>query len=88
MQQLPSNGKSKKRPNAWAEFHEEEERPSRTERWAPNLLGEEDMIITRSLKVHFAISFNFHGHAVSDFRFIDRVLAMTIRRMRRRRGGG
>jgi hypothetical protein len=22
-QQLPSNGKSKKRPTAWAEFHEE-----------------------------------------------------------------
>ena len=36
-QQLPSNGKSKKRPTA--EFHEEEERPSRTERWAPCQLG-------------------------------------------------
>ncbi len=82
-QQLPRNGKSKKRLNAWAEFHEE---PSRTERWAPaaqRLLGEEDMIITRTLKVHSAISFNFH--AVPDFRFIDRVLAMMIRRTRRRR---
>ena len=50
-QQLPSNGKSKKKPNAWAEFHEEEARPARTERWAPTLLGEENMIITRHLKV-------------------------------------
>ncbi len=50
-QQLPSNGKSKKRPTAWAEFHEEDDRPARTERWAPTLLGEENMIITKSLKV-------------------------------------
>jgi hypothetical protein len=50
-QQLASNGKSKKRPTAWAEFHEEEERPARTERWAPTLLGEEDMIITKTLMV-------------------------------------
>jgi hypothetical protein len=50
-QQLPSNSKSTKKPNAWAEFHEEEERPARTARWAPTLLGEEDMIITRHLKV-------------------------------------
>ena len=50
-QQLPSNGKSKKRPTAWAEFHEEDDKPARTERWAPTLLGEENMIITKSLKV-------------------------------------
>ena len=50
-QQLPSNGKSKKKPNAWAEFHDEEERPARTDRWAPTLLGEDNMIITRNLKV-------------------------------------
>ncbi len=50
-QQLPSNGKSKKRPTAWAEFHEEEARPTRTERWTPTLLGEEDMIINKSLMV-------------------------------------
>ena len=46
-----TNGKSKKRPTAWAEFHEEEERPARNERWAPTLLGEEDMIITKPLMV-------------------------------------
>ena len=50
-QQLPSNAKSKKRPSAWAEFHVEDERPARNERWAPTLLGEEDLIITKSLKV-------------------------------------
>ena len=54
-QQLPSSAK-KKRPTAWAEFHEEEERPSRTERWAPRKLGMGDMVITRTLKVHYAIS--------------------------------
>ena len=57
-QQLPSNGKSKnlKRPTAWAEFHAEEERQSHTERWALRQLGMEDMEITRTLKVHSAIS--------------------------------
>ncbi len=50
-QQLPSNGKSKKRPTDWAEFHEEDDKPARTERWAPTLLGEENMIVTKSLKV-------------------------------------
>ena len=54
-QQLPSNGKSKKRPTAWAEFHVEEEGPSRTERWAPRQLGLEDMVVTKTLKVHSAI---------------------------------
>ncbi len=42
----------KKRPSAWAEFHEEEDKPARTERWAPRQLGGGDMVITRVLKVH------------------------------------
>ena len=49
-QQLPSRGKTSKKPSAWAELHEEEE-PSRTERWAPTMLGSDDMIVTRDLKV-------------------------------------
>ena len=54
-QQLPNSGKKNKRPSAWAEFHEEEERPSRTERWAlRQLVG--DMVISRTLKVHSAFS--------------------------------
>ena len=59
-QQLPSNAKSKKRPTAWAEEYEEEERTSRTERWAPRQLGTGDMVITRTLKVHSAISVCLH----------------------------
>jgi hypothetical protein len=39
-QQLPGTRKStRKKPSAWAEFHEEEDRPSHTERWAPHQLG-------------------------------------------------
>ena len=52
-QQLPSSDK-KKKPSAWAEFHEEGDKPPRTERWAPRTLGGEDMVITRTLKVHQA----------------------------------
>jgi hypothetical protein len=48
-QQLPNSGKKNKRPSAWAEFHEEEERSSRTERWAPRQLGLGDMVISRTL---------------------------------------
>jgi hypothetical protein len=55
-QQLPNSGKKNKRPSAWAEFHEEEERQSRTERWAPRQLGLGDMVISRTLKVHSAFS--------------------------------
>ena len=51
MQQLPSSDK-KKRPSAWAEFHEEEDKPASTERWAPRQLGGGDLVITRALKVH------------------------------------
>ena len=50
-QQLPSSDK-KKRPSAWAEFYEEDDKPARTERWAPRKLGGGDMLITRVLKVH------------------------------------
>ena len=53
-QQLPGSANKKKKPSAWAEFYEEEDTPSRTERWAPRLLGEEDMVVSRSLKVHSA----------------------------------
>ena len=49
-QQLPSK-KTSKKPSAWAELHEEEEEPSRKERWAPTCLGSDDMIVTRNLKV-------------------------------------
>ncbi len=57
-QQLPNSGhcKKNKRPSAWAEFHEEEERLSRTVRWAPRQLGLGDMVISRTLKVHSAFS--------------------------------
>ena len=55
-QPLPNSGKKNKRPSAWAEFHEEEERLSRTERWAPRQLGLGDMVISRTLKVHSAFS--------------------------------
>ena len=57
-QQLPGSAKKNKKPSAWAEFYDEEDKPSRTERWAPRLLGEEDMVVSRPLKVHSA---NFVG---------------------------
>ncbi len=37
-QQLPSSDK-KKRPSAWAEFYEEDDKLACTERWAPRKLG-------------------------------------------------
>ena len=49
-QQLPSSDK-KKRRSAWAEFHEEEDKSARNERWAPRMLGGCDMLITKNLKV-------------------------------------
>ncbi len=55
-QQLPNSGKKNKRPSAWAEFHEEKERPSSTERWAPRQPGLGDMVISRTLKVNSAFS--------------------------------
>ena len=39
-----------------AEFYEEEDKPSRSERWAPRQLGGEEMVITKTLKVHSANS--------------------------------
>ena len=57
-QQLPDSGKKNRKRSAWAEFYEEEDKPSRTERWAPRLLGGEDMVITRTLKVHSAFYLN------------------------------
>jgi hypothetical protein len=57
-QQLPSSDK-KKKPSAWAEFHEEGDKPPRTERWAPRTLGGDDMVITRTLKVHQAQGLGF-----------------------------
>ncbi len=54
-QQLPCSDK-KKRLSAWAEFHEEEDKPARTERWAPRMLGGGDMLITKNFKVLPAIS--------------------------------
>ena len=51
-QQLPGSASKKKRPSAWAEIHAEEDIPTRTDRWAPRLLGGDDMIITKTLKVH------------------------------------
>jgi hypothetical protein len=47
-QQPPSNGKSSKRPTAWAELYKEEDEPTRSERWAPRQLSEEVIIITRN----------------------------------------
>ena len=38
------------------QFYEEEDKPSRTERWAPRQLGGEEMVITRTLQVHSANS--------------------------------
>jgi hypothetical protein len=58
-QQLPSNGKSSMRPSAWAELYEEENEASRSERWAPCQLGEEDMIITRNPKVRSADAYAY-----------------------------
>ncbi len=51
-QLLPSNAKSK-RPSAWAEVLEEEEGPSRTERW---VVQERELVITRRPKVCPAVS--------------------------------
>jgi hypothetical protein len=55
-QQLLNSGKKNRRPSAWAEFHEEEGRPSSTERWAPRQLVPGGMVISRTLKVHSAFS--------------------------------
>jgi hypothetical protein len=46
-QALPSNAKSKK-PSAWAEQFEEEEEPSRTERWT---VQQRDLVISKKPKV-------------------------------------
>ena len=51
-QVLPSNAKSK-RPSAWAEEYEEEEEPSRTERWN---MQQRELVITRISKVCSAVS--------------------------------
>jgi hypothetical protein len=51
-QVLPSNAKSK-RPSAWAEEFEEEEEPSRTERWT---MQQRELVITRTPKVCSAVS--------------------------------
>ena len=55
-QQLPGSAKKNRKPSAWAEFYEEEDKPSRSERWAPRQLGGEEMVITKTLKVHSANS--------------------------------
>jgi hypothetical protein len=52
IQVLPSNAKSKK-PSAWAEEYEEEEEPSRTERWN---MQQRELVITRTSKVCSAVS--------------------------------
>ena len=49
-QQLPSSGKTKRRPSAWAEHHVEPE-VSRAERWAPRQLGMGDMLVVREPRV-------------------------------------
>ena len=51
-QALPSNAKAKK-PSAWAEVFEEEEGPSRTERWS---MQQKELVITRTPKVCAAVS--------------------------------
>ena len=48
--QLPSSGKTKRRPSAWAEHHVEPE-VSRAERWAPRQLGMGDMLVVREPRV-------------------------------------
>jgi hypothetical protein len=58
-QQLSSNGKSTRSQSDWAELHEEEDQPSRSEQWAQRQLGAEDMIITRNLKVRSAHTYAY-----------------------------
>ncbi len=55
-QLIPSNAKSKK-PSAWAGEFEEDEGPSRTERW---VMQERELVITRKSKVCSAVSECFH----------------------------
>ncbi len=53
---LPSNAKSKKL-SAWGEEFEEDEGPSRTERW---VMQERELVITRNTKVCAAVSECLH----------------------------
>ena len=61
-QQLPSSGKTKRRPSAWAEHHVEPE-VSRAERWAPRQLGMGDMLIMPPTSAHMQ---RVHGCFVSE----------------------